>query len=77
MKNRIDEIRKAMVPKKSISQLAKDSGISRQSLIDIISGEIKNPSGNAIFSISRALGKPVEEVFFIDSVLYAEQKKVI
>ncbi|CAI3198141.1 helix-turn-helix transcriptional regulator [Clostridium neonatale] len=61
MKNIIQQERKKIG--KSQQQLAKDVGITRPALSNIERGEVV-PSGDVLLKICKAIGKPVEELFF-------------
>lgn len=53
-------------------EMAKRLWISRVSLSNIERGK-QLPGINLMFRISRLLGKPVEQIFFDDTVLQEEQ----
>ena len=63
MKNSVVEIRKLKKIKQS--ELAAAVGVSRQSIYSIEKGKF-TPTADTAIKIARFLGKPVEEVFFLD-----------
>ena len=63
MKNNIVQIRKQNKIKQL--QVAKAAGVSRQSIYSIEKGIFK-PTVDTAMKIAKFLGKPVEEVFFLD-----------
>ena len=72
MENRVAELRN----KFEISQeeFAEMLGISRTHLSQIENNKVPNVSGKLMFRIAKEFGKPVEDIFFINSVLNSEQE---
>lgn len=68
MRNRIAEFRKSASPAITQEELAKKADISRPHLSEIET-ENAEPGGQVMLRIANALGKNVEEIFFIDSVV--------
>lgn len=49
-------------------ELSKKSGVSRNLIARLESGELKNTSTNTLFKLARAFNRKVEEIFFEDDV---------
>lgn len=64
MKNRLREVRK----KQRYSQqlLAKESGVSRATIIGIETGRIQNTTSDTLMKLANALGVTVRDIFFTD-----------
>lgn len=59
--------RERLLKDMSQEKLSKRVGVSRVTISNIERG-IYNPSGPLLISISKALGKPVEQIFFNECV---------
>lgn len=57
----------------SQQQLAESVGLTRTYISNIERGKV-SPSGDVILKIAKAIGKPVEQIFFTDTVLQVKQK---
>ncbi|WP_425057658.1 hypothetical protein SCACP_21780 [Sporomusa carbonis] len=68
MQNKIAEIRNSADPKISQEELAISVGISRTHLSEIENGKAE-PGGQVMLRIAQALGKSVEDIFFINIVV--------
>jgi DNA-binding XRE family transcriptional regulator len=71
MKNAVKGAREEMgMPK---AELARRAKTSRQTIHSIEEDQGRNISGELMLNIAAALRKPVEEIFFNDSVSHVEQ----
>lgn len=70
MKNKLRVAR--LIAGFSQEKLADKIGVSRPTISNIETGKSK-PSGYMMLQISSAIGKPVEEIFFINNVNLEEQ----
>lgn len=68
MQNKVAEYRKALRPRVSQAKLAKNVDICRPYLSEIERNNA-TPGGQVMLRIAKELGKTVEEVFFIDTVV--------
>lgn len=66
MNNTLKEVR--MERGMSVSELARRTGLSRPTIIDI-ENEKSNPLATTMYAISQALDKKVSEIFFSPSVI--------
>lgn len=71
MKNSVREVRQDIGM--SVAELARRSKTSRQTIHAVEDNKRKDISGILMLSISNALRKPVEEIFFNHHVLHEEQ----
>lgn len=71
MKNNVREVRKHIGM--SVAELARRSRTSRQTIHAVEDNKRKDISGTLMLSISGALNKPVETIFFAPVVLHEEQ----
>jgi len=72
--NKLNEVRTNVGM--SISELARRSKISRQTIYSIEKSERENISTLTMLSIAKALNKNVSDIFFVDTVQRVEQKSV-
>lgn len=68
MQNRIAEIRNSFEPIMTQEALSKLANVSRPHLSEIENG-IAEPGGAVMMRIASVLGKPVEDIFFINNVV--------
>ncbi|ATW24125.1 helix-turn-helix transcriptional regulator [Candidatus Formimonas warabiya] len=73
MKNLVRKYRREL--EMTQEELAGRASTSRQTIIDIEKGRIKNPSYKLVSNISIVLGKEVHEIFFAEDVAPVEQFK--
>lgn len=57
----------------SQQQLADTVGVSRPSISNIERGEVI-PGGDLVLKIAKAIGKPVEQIFFTNDVMQVERE---